>query len=131
MKKFLDWIESTNKVLLAIENKEDTTVKYPYIAWIKRTLRLSPYASMRPNIIAAYIVGSEAKGTANPDSDIDIALVVPKTPGLRSIKKTENYHNRFLRDEDKPHWNGKRVDFQFFYPDEMDEIESYTKIKLS
>ena len=100
------------------------------IAWIKRTLRWSPYASMRPKIIAAYIVGSEAKGTAGPDSDIDIALIVSRTPGLRSIKKTENYHNKFPGDEDKPHHNGRRVDFQFFSPDEMPEIESYSRIEL-
>ena len=106
-------------------------MQYPDVAWIKRTLRFSPYASMRPNILSAYIVGSEAKGTGRPDSDMDIALVVPKTPVLRSIKKTEHYHNRLLRDEDKPHWNGRRVDFQFFYPDEVGEIESYSKIKLS
>jgi predicted nucleotidyltransferase len=38
--------------------------------------KISAWASARPDIHAAALVGSHARGTAKPDSDIDIVLLV-------------------------------------------------------
>lgn len=102
---------------------------YPSIKWIKSTLRMSVYAPMRLEILAAYVIGSEAKGIANPDSDLDIAVIIPPIKGKTSIKKTQEYHNKFSSDNLKPVWNERRVDFQFFYPNDP-ELNSYSKIQL-
>lgn len=98
------------------------------IAWIKRTLRLSLYAPRRVNVLAAYIVGSVAKGTARPDSDLDIAVVIPPVRGKTSLAYTEAYHAKFPSDNVKPDYDGRRVDFQFFYPGEIPA--SYAKLDI-
>jgi hypothetical protein len=57
--------------------------KYPSRRWILRTLRKSLVAPMRVNLLDAYIVGSEAKGTARLNSDLDIALVISTDQELK------------------------------------------------
>lgn len=101
----------------------------PTITWIKRTLRESLYAPRRVNVLAAYIVGSVAKGTARDDSDLDIAVVIPRVRGKTSIQYTEAYHAKFPCDAAKPVLEGRCVDFQFFYPGELPD--SYAKIPLA
>lgn len=93
-------------------------------------MRSSCYASRRVKVLAAYIVGSEAKGTAKIDSDLDIAIVIPIVRGKTSIKYSEQYHDRFPNNESKPTWQGRRVDFQFFYPNDK-QLEEYSKIPLA
>ena len=66
-------------------------------------------------ILASYIVGSEAKGCARADSDLDIAIVIPKKVRLSALQVTEHYHAKFKADNQKPSWNGRQVDLQFFY----------------
>lgn len=97
--KFKLWLENFN---------------YPTIKWIKSTLKNSCYAPTNVKILAAYIVGSEAKGTAKLDSDLDIAVVIMPIRGKTSIQKSSEYHNKFRCDSQKPRWNGRMIDFQFF-----------------
>lgn len=106
--------------------------KYPTKSWINHALRYSTYGSRRINILAAYVVGSEAKGTAKPDSDLDIALIINPIRGKDALKYTEEYHMKFPHDRYKPHYpdyTGRRVDFQFFYPNDP-ILQEYSKIKL-
>ena len=104
-------------------------MSYPTIVWINEEMRYSPYAARRVKILEAFIVGSEAKGTAKPDSDLDIALVIEPVKGKTSIKYSEYYHQKFPSDDCKPKWNGRRVDFQFFYPDDP-QLATYSKIPI-
>ena len=112
---FSKWLENQNQ--------------YPTLAWVRGELRYSVYAPCRRKVLAAYIVGSEAKGTARLDSDLDIAVIIEPVRGKSSLQFSDIYHSRFPSDETKPKWNGRRVDFQFFYPDDP-ELANYSKIPL-
>jgi len=85
-------------------------------------------------IVAAYIVGSVARGTARPDSDLDIAVVIEmrngKPPRLSALKETDLYHSNFRSNSQKATWEGRVVDFQFFYADDP-ELAGYSKIELT
>lgn len=101
---------------------------YPTKSWIKNLFR---WSNPRINVkfLDAFIVGSEAKGIAKPDSDLDIAVIIEPIRGKTALKKTEEYHSRFFTDAQKPKWNDRIVDIQFFYPNDP-ELQSYSKIDL-
>lgn len=109
----------------------------PKTSWCRTKATVNMYGAELPRktwrILAAYIVGSEAKGTARPDSDLDIALVVERRCGkpakLDSIKLTQYYHMNFRHEHWKPTWEGRIIDFQFFYPGEL-ERANYSMIPL-
>jgi predicted nucleotidyltransferase len=71
---------------------------YPQLAWVKRQLRHNSVArlSRRRTILAVFIIGSEARGMAGPDSDLDIAVVIGGRKYPSAFKITENYHSKFL-----------------------------------
>lgn len=92
---------------------------YPNIAWVRKTLRYSVHSPVRRTILDSFVIGSEAKGTATPDSDLDIGVVVAPVRGKTALQLSEEYHSNFPTNESKPHWNNRRVDFQFFYPDDL------------
>lgn len=52
--------------------------KYPTLPEIRQLLRYNLTKPLRVKIINAFIVGSEAKGTAISISDLDIAVIIPK-----------------------------------------------------
>jgi predicted nucleotidyltransferase len=79
--------------------------------------------------LAGYIIGSEAKGTAKENSDLDIGIIIPKSDYISALKRTEIYHSKFMSDEQKPKWKGRIVDFQFFYEDDP-ELKTYSKIQI-
>lgn len=80
-------------------------------------------------MLAAYIVGSEARGTARPDSDIDITVVVEPLKRKTSLKLTEEYYQKFKSNKYRERWNGRLIDFQFFFPGEIEQL-NYSKIPL-
>lgn len=102
---------------------------YPSLKWIRSWLRWGYVSSIRDRVLSAYIIGSEAKGTARQDSDLDIAAIIPPRGRVSAIQRTERYHQKFTSNLQKPTWNGRVVDFQFFYPDDA-ELSGYSKIKL-
>ena len=108
---------------------ENPPNSYPSISWIRQQLRWNPYSSARYKILSAYVIGSEAKGTANPDSDLDIAVVIAPAMKSTALNRTERYHQKFTDNSQMPVWNNRRVDFQFFYPDDP-ELETYSKIEI-
>lgn len=85
---------------------------------------------MRRKILGAFIVGSEARGTARPDSDLDVAVIIPHVRGKTSLRVTEKYQAHFTGNSQKPKWNGRVVDVQFFYPDDL-ELGRYDKIEMA
>jgi hypothetical protein len=60
---------------------------------------------------------------------LDIAIIIPKSERITSLKRTENYQSKFSSEEEKPKWRGRIIDFQFFYFDDP-ELKEYSKIKL-
>ena len=103
--------------------------KYPSIIFLKRELRYNLTKSIRPKIIKAFVIGSEAKGNSNPNSDLDIALIIPIVKGKTSIQYTESFHSHFISESQKPRWNNRIMDFQFYFEDDY-ELNEITKIEL-
>jgi predicted nucleotidyltransferase len=66
---------------------------------------------------------------AGDDSDIDIAIIIPKVKGKTALKATEQYHSRFTANHQMPHFHGRRLDFQFLYEDDK-SLLNYAKIQL-
>lgn len=108
---------------------ENISTNYPNKKNIMNFLRQNMVSRVDYPIFHAFIIGSEAKGTANEESDLDIAIVIPKSERITALKRTERYHEKFYSDGQKPKWNGRIVDFQFFYEDDK-ELEGYPKIKI-
>jgi len=87
-------------------------------------------AAIKFKVLDMFIVGSYAKGTTEPDSDLDIAVIIPEIPRTSALDFSEIYHSTFNSNEDVPHWNDIRVDFQFFYKDDP-QLQTYSKISLN
>jgi predicted nucleotidyltransferase len=102
---------------------------YPAISWVRARLRNNMTSRFNGKVLACYIVGSEARGCARSDSDLDIAIVVPSRARLSALKMTERYHEKFMEECQKPMWGGRIVDFQFFYADD-EALASYSKITV-
>jgi predicted nucleotidyltransferase len=103
---------------------------YPSIIFLKRELRYNSTKSIRPRIIKAFVIGSEAKGNASPKSDLDIALIIPKVKGKTSIQYTDNYQFHFTSESQKPKWNNRIIDFQFYFEDDS-ELSEIPKIEIA
>ena len=103
--------------------------KLPKLSDIRHFLRYNIHVTCRHKVIDALIVGSTAKGSHKPGSDIDIAIIIP-TMTKSSLKFTEQYHAKFMTDDQKPHWHGRILDFQFFYENDL-YLNEYHRIELS
>lgn len=104
--------------------------EYPDIAWVRKTLRYGMLrATVRERVLGAFIIGSEARGLAKSGSDLDIAVIIPEKKRVSSLNFTVRFHSKFMSNEEMPKWNGRRVDFQFFYPSDG-KLNEYAKIKL-
>ena len=82
-------------------------------------------------IEAIYIIGSTAQGNDRPTSDIDIAVIMtpPKRGTLRSSDFTKRFHHKYQSDLYKPKYEGRALDFQFFWTTDP-EWKSYSKVRL-
>ena len=86
---------------------------------------------VRQKVLAAYIIGSIAKGTARPNSDLDIAVVIPAKRRVSALRFSERFHLKMaLSAGIYPMFLGRRVDFQFFFPDDA-ILATYPAIKLT
>ncbi len=122
-------IIKNNIVKILNERKDGFQKEYPGRKFILSNLRNNITSRVSYPVLGAYIVGSEAKGTASEDSDLDIAIIIPKSERITSLKRTENYQSKFSSEDEKPKWRGRIIDFQFFYFDDP-ELKEYSKIKL-
>lgn len=96
---------------------------------VGKLMRNNLWVKRKYTILSACVVGSVARGTDHDNSDIDIAVIIPKVRGKRAITVTEQYHARFSSDHQKPHFNGRQVDLQFFYENDP-ALKSYDTIPL-
>lgn len=106
---------------------------FPDLKSIKHALRWGLHGRFNYPVIGAYVIGSRARGDFNEDSDIDIGVVISPVRGKSSLKITENYHSKYHNNFEKPRFNDMIIDFQFFYPGELEylvENENYSIIKI-
>jgi predicted nucleotidyltransferase len=84
-------------------------------------------------ITNAFVVGSVARGRAKPDSDLDIAVIIERRDGRphskSALQVSEEFHQRYKSYDYVPKWQGRLVDFQFFYRDAR-ELERYDRVEL-
>jgi predicted nucleotidyltransferase len=111
-------------------DKNLNEIKLPAFIKVGSLMRSNLWVKRNYAIISAFVVGSVAKGTAGDDSDIDIAIIIPKVKGKSALKVTEQYHARFTSNSQMPHYYGRRLDFQFFYENDT-SLLNYSKIQLS
>jgi predicted nucleotidyltransferase len=102
----------------------------PKKRWVASQLRNNPYSRVSHKILDAFIVGSVAKGTDRPDSDLDIAVIIPESKRVSALQRTEQYHAKFTDRAQMPVWQGRRVDFQFFYANDP-QLATFSKIPLN
>lgn len=110
-------------------DKDFNEIKLPSVAKVASLMRNNKWSKRNYDIQSAFVVGSVAKGTAGDESDIDIALIIPKVNGKTALKVTEQYHARFTADHQMPHYAGRRLDLQFFYQGDV-ALKEYAKIPL-
>jgi predicted nucleotidyltransferase len=96
--------------------------EYPDIKKVRSLLKNNKWSKSKRHVIRAYVVGSYAKGTASGESDLDIALIINKSPNKNSLKLSEYYHSKFMINSNMPHFKGVRVDFMFYFEDEEKDI---------
>lgn len=94
-------------------------------------LKRHPLIRLKEEVVAAFVVGSFAKGTQHDDSDVDVLLeVLPprlaRTSGLTESQLEDHYRQalrqyfvthdiRGKADDVHPQWCGRRVDVYFTY----------------
>lgn len=106
-------------------------MKLPTLTDVRQMLRRNPYSSMRDKVVSAFIVGSTANKTNRDGSDLDIAVIIPERSRTRSIKVTERYHAKFTEDRQVPNWNGITVDFQFFYSEDEEGLDTWNRMDIA
>jgi predicted nucleotidyltransferase len=73
--------------------RERNTMRYPDKRWVISQLRNNLTSRTRRPVLDTFIIGSEARGTVTAESDLDIAVIVPKVKGKTSLQLTEQYHS--------------------------------------
>lgn len=66
-------------------------VELPTLNWVKSKLRNNVTFRVREKVLAAYVIGSIARGTAKANSDIDIALVIPAKRRVSALRLSERF----------------------------------------
>lgn len=111
-------------------DKDCSNIKLPTLSKVSSLMRNNKWVTRNYRILSSFVIGSVAAGTAGDDSDIDIAIIIPKVKGKSALKVTEHYHARFTANHQMPHFDKRRLDFQFFYEHDS-ALLAYPKIQLS
>lgn len=102
----------------------------PSLRWVRTNLRNNSGFRFRPKVLRAFVVGSVAKGNFHAKSDLDIAVVIPQKKRVSALRFTEDFHTRMAVTRSRyPQFNGRRVDFQFFYAGDP-TLTRYSRISL-
>ena len=102
-------------------------MKYPKRQDVESWLRIFGFDDIADNMLGAYVVGSVARKKARPDSDLDIAVIVPADT---LTEDTLDLNTDILNSmADEVRWEDRRVDIQVF-SDQDPRLKSYSKIPL-
>ena len=118
--------------------KAQTEYEIPTISELVTILRNHPLVKNIGKVKNAYLIGSFAKGTQNPQSDMDILIEISPIKNMTAEEFSEKKRNVIrkyfvqhdIRDIDNsihPQWNGRRLDIYFTYDA---STETRPKIKL-
>lgn len=81
---------------------------------VRADLRYNPYSSKREKVLNALVLNP-----CDEHGQMVVAVVIPKKPRLTSVQVSERYHAKFTQESQKPEHDGKRIDYQFYYPGEQ------------
>lgn len=99
-------------------------MKLPRISWLQEVLDQIGISGL--DIQDAYIMGSVARGTATPDSDLDVTLIVPPDDTLDLDSLNDEILNGLGGEAE---WEGRRLDIQVWFENDP-RIAEYKKIPL-
>ena len=100
---------------------------YPKRQDVESWLRIFGFDEIAENMLGAYVVGSVARKTPRPDSDLDIAVIVPAATLTEDTLDLNTDILNAMADEVR--WEDRRVDIQVF-SDQDPRLKSYSKIPL-
>lgn len=108
---------------------------YPKLSYIKSMLEFA-FPELEAIIQDAFVVGSFARGTQGPESDLDVALIVTQ-PDLETLLNeldildldTLNVELLNMRSDTDWKWEDRPLDLQVF-TDQDPRLRGYAKIKL-
>ncbi|MFS1427452.1 hypothetical protein LMH73_009865 [Vibrio splendidus] len=89
------------------------TKQLPSITDVRMMIRLNPTSSKRDKIMNAFLIND-----SDESGQMIIAAVIEPRKRIKSTSFTNNYHSKFTSESQKPHFNGRRVDIQFYYLNE-------------
>lgn len=100
----------------------------PDVPWVRRTLDAIGRPFYRGKVLDTFVVGSHARGTAKEGSDLDVAVIIPKNSRRSAMQISEDFHSHYKTEAYKPTFEGRKVDFQFFFPDDP-TLATYSKLR--
>lgn len=100
---------------------------FPKLNDVTEWLYAYGFEDIAENILKAYIVGSVAKKTNTPESDLDIAVILPDDLLDDDLLDVNTDILNAIQHEIT--WNGQRVDIQVFYETDP-RLKEYSKILL-
>ena len=106
--------------------QEEKEMKFPTVTELTNILRNHPLVKNIGRVKRGFVVGSFAKGTQNPNSDIDVLLEIAPIKGTTAEEWAESRRNQIrkyfmqnnitgINDSIHPRWNGRRIDIYFTY----------------
>lgn len=102
-----------------MENETMELKEAPSVSWVRETLKnLGP---KHYRVLGAFILANAISNT------MDIAVIIP--PMNRPSINISREYNSNVKKSQRPQWNGKTVDFQFFYPFDI-ELGIYSMKEL-
>lgn len=85
----------------------------PTLANVRSMVRWNPISSKRDKILNAYLLDEK-----DESGQMVIAAIIEPRKRIQSVTFSSNYHAKFTSEDQKPSFDGRRIDIQFFYLNE-------------